>query len=633
MASLGFDPGDPNKWYQSPLLGLIPTGYGGEIACNCSYYSTVGASYQRATHFTQPNHYPPPQHNYYTPPPPNFTQPHSYPPSHHFTPPNPYPPPLHFAQPNSYSPPPQSSHSGTLIKGHWLPLQFSCASQSQAQYYPSPHLQPTHSISPQPSPHRPSIPCYYTPHPNPNLQIHPSISPTSSHEPMVVHSHLWRAHCKQVALESTAATGGVKKPRHKRKELLIRKPLFQRLLSEITQGFKTELRLHSSGFEQPKTMANFSKPHDFSTTVVPHAIYRSIRVKDDMVSCCCEDIATNWLSQFSVVQFCILSEDAQILGCLVINGVSNTRMLVDFLLLLRSSFGSLDLQLAAELVMCGDARDACSMIDGNSMIDLVLWTAVIVGYYMHNGYSLEALELYSDKGWVGLLQHSITPPRVRLACAQSGNLCMGRSVHRYGIKLGLTVSNVSNLLVDLHAKCHIIRDARYIFVTTWDKQVLPWSSGSFGYSLNGFAYEALHLCLRMRSQSFQLAAFTVVRFLSACASCGFLLVYEESCFHGYVAMPNGKQLKAKTCDASLDGALGAPARTQAQLLNDVVQASHTWLLTSLIPCALLLSIMQVISTIAAALTQLTSEVPRHLNAKTSTHTAAQIVSPEMYHFA
>ena len=82
---------------------------------------------------------------------------------------------------------------------------------------------------------------------------------------MVVHSHLWRARCKQVALESTAATGGVKKPRHKRKELLMRKPLFQRLLGEITQGFKTELRLHSSGFEQPKTMGKPQGSGKFET--------------------------------------------------------------------------------------------------------------------------------------------------------------------------------------------------------------------------------------------------------------------------------------------------------------------------------------------------------------------------------
>ncbi|KAL6179408.1 hypothetical protein ACLB2K_050923 [Fragaria x ananassa] len=242
MASHGFDPGNPNKWYQSPHLGLIPVGYGGEIAGNCYNHSPVGASYHSVTNFTHPNSYPPPHH---------FTQPNPYPP-----PQNNYyaPPPYHFTQPHS-NPPPQ--HSATLINGHLLPLRFPCASQTQAQYH-SPHMQPTHSLAPQrlttTTPQIPSIPSYYTPHPNSNLQIRPPISPNSSVEPLVVHSHLWRARCKQVALESTAATEGVKKPSRsrlgtvlprktcnsqKRYQLLMRKPKFQRLLGAITQDVKT----------------------------------------------------------------------------------------------------------------------------------------------------------------------------------------------------------------------------------------------------------------------------------------------------------------------------------------------------------------------------------------------------------
>ncbi|KAL6210797.1 hypothetical protein ACLB2K_016029 [Fragaria x ananassa] len=276
MVFYGWDLEDPNIWYQSPHLGLIPAGYGSGIACNHYNHSPVGASYHSVTNFTHPNSYLPPHH---------FTQPNPYPPPQH----NYYaPPPQHFTQPHSY-PPPQHNHSATLINGHLLPLQFPCASQTQAQYYSSPHLQPTHPIAPQQlttTPQIPSIPSYYTPHPNPNLHIHPPISPNSSHEPLVVHSHLWRVRCMQVALESTAATGGVKKQVAFRLEtaaLLLCKPQFQLLLGEITQGVKTDLRLHS----QPKTIGKpqgrgkFDSPQQSST---PKSISATTRASSSLIS-------------------------------------------------------------------------------------------------------------------------------------------------------------------------------------------------------------------------------------------------------------------------------------------------------------------------------------------------------------
>ncbi|KAM5567314.1 pentatricopeptide repeat-containing protein [Rosa sericea] len=181
-------------------------------------------------------------------------------------------------------------------------------------------------------------------------------------------------------------------------------------------------------------------------------------------------------------------------------------------------------------VKCGDLRDARSIFDEHSIIDLVSWTAMIVGY-TQSGCPLEALKLFTDKRWVGLLPNSITTASVLSSCAQSGHLNMGRSVHGLGIKLGLENSTVRNALVDMYAKCHMISDARYIFDTTLDKNVITWSSIICGYSQNGSAYEALQLFHQMRSESFSPDAFTLVSVLSACASLGFLQV--GSSLHAY----------------------------------------------------------------------------------------------------
>lgn len=77
----------------------------------------------------------------------------------------------------------------------------------------------------------------------------------------------------------------------------------------------------------------------------------------------------------------------------------------------------------------------------------------------------------------------------------------------------------------------MISDARYIFDTTLDKNVITWSSIICGYSQNGLAYEALQLFHQMRSESFSPDAFTLVSVLSACASLGFLQV--GSSVHAY----------------------------------------------------------------------------------------------------
>ncbi|XP_061991954.1 pentatricopeptide repeat-containing protein At2g03380, mitochondrial [Rosa rugosa] len=203
-------------------------------------------------------------------------------------------------------------------------------------------------------------------------------------------------------------------------------------------------------------------------------------------------------------------------GCLIKNGIEVNSVLVTSLL---------DMY-----VKCGDIRDARLIFDEHSMIDLVSWTAMIVGY-TQSGCPLEALKLFTDKRWVGLLPNSITTASVLSSCAQSGNLHTGRSVHGLGIKLGLENSTVRNALVDMYAKCHMISDARYIFDTTLDKNVITWSSIICGYSQNGSAYEALQLFHQMRSESFSPDAFTLVSVLSACASLGFLQV--GSSLHAY----------------------------------------------------------------------------------------------------
>jgi len=179
---------------------------------------------------------------------------------------------------------------------------------------------------------------------------------------------------------------------------------------------------------------------------------------------------------------------------------------------------------------CGVVRDARSVFDELHCIDIVSWTAMIVGY-TQNGCPEEALKLFLQKEQIAVLPNDVTIASVFSACSQLLNLNLGRSIHGLSIKLGSWDPIVTNSLVDFYAKCQMNRDARYVFETISDRDVVAWNSIISAFSHNGSAYEALELFHQMRMGSVLPDAVTLVSVLSACASLNALQV--GSSFHAY----------------------------------------------------------------------------------------------------
>ncbi|KAL3501474.1 hypothetical protein ACH5RR_035923 [Cinchona calisaya] len=181
-------------------------------------------------------------------------------------------------------------------------------------------------------------------------------------------------------------------------------------------------------------------------------------------------------------------------------------------------------------VKCRALADARSILFEFSSIDLVSWTAMIVGY-TQNGYPSEALELFVDKKWEAVFPNSVTLSSVVSACSQLGNAKLGASLHGLGIKLKLDDATVINALVHMYGKCGMMKDTYYLFETVIDKDVIAWNSIISGCSSNGSAYKAVTLFNQMRSESLQPDAVTMVSVLTACASYGVLIV--GSSLHTY----------------------------------------------------------------------------------------------------
>lgn len=183
-------------------------------------------------------------------------------------------------------------------------------------------------------------------------------------------------------------------------------------------------------------------------------------------------------------------------------------------------------------VKCGKVRDARTVFNELPCIDIVSWTAMIVGY-VQNGFPNGALKLFRDKRWTPLLPNSITIASSLSACAQLSDLKMGKSVHGLAIKLGIDGCEVRNALLGMYAKCRIMEDACCIFESLSNKNdIVSWNSMISGPLQNGSPDKALELFHKLRLEEWTSPdSVTVVIVLSASAAIGAFQV--GSSLHAY----------------------------------------------------------------------------------------------------
>ncbi|CAH8387525.1 unnamed protein product [Eruca vesicaria subsp. sativa] len=212
----------------------------------------------------------------------------------------------------------------------------------------------------------------------------------------------------------------------------------------------------------------------------------------------------------------VLHQGKWLHGCLIKSGIEMGSCLVTSLL---------DMY-----VKCGDVSNARRVFDDYSHVDLVMWTAMIVGY-THNGSANEALSLFQRMKEVGIKPNCVTVASVLSGCGLVGNLELGRLVHGLSIKAGLWDTNVANALVHMYAKCYQNREAMYVFEMESEKDLVAWNSIISGFSQNGSVHEALFLFHRMNSESVTPNGVTVASLFSACASLGSLAL--GSSLHAY----------------------------------------------------------------------------------------------------
>ncbi|KAG1361199.1 pentatricopeptide repeat-containing protein, mitochondrial-like [Cocos nucifera] len=133
----------------------------------------------------------------------------------------------------------------------------------------------------------------------------------------------------------------------------------------------------------------------------------------------------------------------------------------------------------------GSLNSACVVFDELSERDLISWTELIKGY-VRNGRAKEAVELFLLMMEANVRPDEITAVAVFTACAQLGDLNLGRKVESLAFKCGIRYNTyVVNSLIDMYGKCGSIGDAWKLFDGMVNKDVVSWNSMVAGYSRCG----------------------------------------------------------------------------------------------------------------------------------------------------
>ncbi|CAL0317185.1 unnamed protein product [Lupinus luteus] len=151
----------------------------------------------------------------------------------------------------------------------------------------------------------------------------------------------------------------------------------------------------------------------------------------------------------------------------------------------------------------------------------VAWTVMLVGY-VGNGLTKEAFMLLEQMVFsCGFGLNYVTLCSVLSACAQSGDVSMGRWVHGYGLKMmGWDMDvMVGTSLVDMYAKCGRIDAALAVFKNTSRRNVVTWNAILGGLAMHGKGKVAIYMFPCM-VQEVKPDAMTFMALLSACSHSG-----------------------------------------------------------------------------------------------------------------
>ncbi|XP_004289272.1 PREDICTED: pentatricopeptide repeat-containing protein At4g39530-like [Fragaria vesca subsp. vesca] len=167
---------------------------------------------------------------------------------------------------------------------------------------------------------------------------------------------------------------------------------------------------------------------------------------------------------------------------------------------------------------CGQVLAGQKLFDKVVDRDLISWTTMIAGY-TQNSMHVEAVKLFSEMTRLGWKPDGYGCSSILTSCGSLEALKHGREVHAYTVRVDLVYEYyVKNSLIDMYAKCDSLTDARRVFNSMTNHNVVSYNAMIEGYSRQEKLAEALDLFNLMRLRSVQPSILAFVSILGVSAA-------------------------------------------------------------------------------------------------------------------
>lgn len=188
---------------------------------------------------------------------------------------------------------------------------------------------------------------------------------------------------------------------------------------------------------------------------------------------------------------------------------------------------------------CGAMEYASLMFDEITVKDVVVWTALVIGY-VQNGESEKGFQCLCEMHRSGGSSERLNFRTLEGGFQACGNLCAlveGRCLHALALKSGNVSSEaVQSAILSMYSKCGSVEDAQLSFSEVIKKDLLSWTSLMGIFSRLGCINECYKIFLEMQATGLYPDGMAVSCLISGFANS--LKISEGKALHSFIITGN-----------------------------------------------------------------------------------------------
>ncbi|XP_027353186.1 pentatricopeptide repeat-containing protein At5g56310-like [Abrus precatorius] len=169
---------------------------------------------------------------------------------------------------------------------------------------------------------------------------------------------------------------------------------------------------------------------------------------------------------------------------------------------------------------CGHVALCRRVFDEMHERDVVSWSVLITGYRNVGCYD-DALLVFEQMQYAGVVPNRVTMINALAACAKSGAVEMGTWIHDFVRRNGWGLDVVlGTALIEMYATCGRVEEGLRVFCSMKERNVFTWNAVIKGLALAKSGDEAIMWFNRMEKEGVRVDEVTLVAVLSACSHSG-----------------------------------------------------------------------------------------------------------------